>query len=76
MNKYIIATTEYFQSVGQSTTEWRKSLDLTKAICHIEIAEITMNNLEDNENITILTQDQAIELMATPEWQPINEELI
>jgi len=66
--KFVIAEVEFFQRLGFNTHYWRKSIDENKAICHLEYAEILVHNLENNEKVTILTTEEARELMSTNEW--------
>ena len=66
--KFVIADLEFFQKLGYNTKYWRKSVDGNKTICHLEYAEILVHDLENNENVTILTTEEARELMATSEW--------
>lgn len=65
---FVVSTVEFFESLGFNTKYWRKSLDESKTICHLEYAEILVHDLENNENVTILTTEEARELMATSEW--------
>ena len=65
---FVVSTVEFFESLGFNTRYWRKSLDESKTICHLEYAEILVHDLENNENVTILTTEEARELMATSEW--------
>ena len=66
--KFVIANVEFFERLGYSTKYWRKSLDESKTICHLEYAEILVYDLENNDDVTILTTEEARELMATSEW--------
>ena len=65
---FVVSTVEFFESLGFNTKYWRKSLDESKTICHLEYAEILVHDLENNENVTILTTEEARELMETSEW--------
>ena len=65
---FVVSTVEFFESLGFNTKYWRKSLDESKTICHLEYAEILVHDLENNENVSILTTEEARELMATSEW--------
>ena len=48
--KFCIATVDYWESVGFDTTNWRKSTDGLKAMCHDKFAR-TLVNIKDNENV-------------------------
>lgn len=52
--KFAIAPVTYWDSIGFDTTEWRKSLDGTKAICHLEYAEKLGANLHANPQVQII----------------------
>lgn len=70
--KFVIAEVDFFQRLGYNTKYWRKNKDESKTICHLEYAEILVHDLENNDNVNILTTEEARELMATNEW---NEEV-
>ena len=53
--KFSIATIEFWQSVGFDTTNWRKSIDGTKALVHDKFARVLVNL--DNENVITLDAD-------------------
>ena len=65
---FVVSTVEFFESLGFNTKYWRKSLDESKTICHLEYAEILVHDLENNENVDVLTTEEARDLMATSEW--------
>lgn len=66
--KFSIATVEFWQSVGFDTTNWRKSIDGTKALVHDKFARVLVDL--DNENVITLDVD-------SEEFkQIINEEFI
>ena len=73
--KFVIAEISFFERLGYNTKYWRKSVDGKKTICHLEYAEILVHDLENNENVTILTTEEARELMGTSEWTEIEEEV-
>ena len=66
--KFVISTVEFFESLGFNTKYWRKSLDESETICHLEYAEILVHDLENNDNVDVLTTEEARDLMATSEW--------
>ena len=52
---FSIATVEFWQSVGFDTTNWRKSIDGTKALVHDKFARVLVDL--DNENVITLDVD-------------------
>ena len=66
--KFVIADLDFFQRLGYNTKYWRKNKDESKTICHLEYAEILVHDLENNDNVDVLTTEEARELMATSEW--------
>ena len=53
--KFSIATVEFWQSVGFDTTNWRKSIDGTKALVHDKFARALVDL--NNENVVTLDVD-------------------
>jgi hypothetical protein len=68
--KFCIANTTFWQGHGFDTTKWRKSINETKAIVHIEYAKVLIPDIEMNGNVTIYNAP-SVELDAildSPEW--------
>ena len=53
--KFSIATVAFWQSVGFDTTNWRKSIDGTKALVHDKFASALVDL--NNENVITLDVD-------------------
>lgn len=77
--KFSIATVEFWQSIGFDTTNWRKSIDGTKALVHDKFASV----LTDLNNPNIITLDvdseefkQIIEEEFTEQVEEMNEDII
>lgn len=68
--KFCIATVTYWTEKGYNPSTWRKSVDGTKAMCHLEYGEILAKNLEDNPNVQIFdcASDEFQTLLASSEW--------
>lgn len=66
--KFVIADLEFFKKLGYNTKYWRKNKDESKAICHLEYAEILTHDLENNEKVKIVDTPEAQEIMVTDEW--------
>ena len=66
--KFVIANVEFFEKLGYSTKYWRKSVDGSRTICHLEYAEILAHDLDKNENVQIVDASEAQDIMATDEW--------
>ena len=66
--KFVIAEISFFERLGYNTKYWRKSVDVSKTICHLEYAEILAHDLEKNENVQIVDASEAQDIMATDEW--------
>lgn len=49
---FCIATIEYFNSLGFDTTDWRKSVDETKAIAHENFIKVLIPDIDSDVNIT------------------------
>lgn len=75
--KFCIANTSYWESIGYNPTHWRKSIDGTKALCHLQFAEVlSKKNIEDDSNIAVYDiQDEEFKrLLNSPEWTEEVEE--
>ena len=66
--KFVIAEISFFERLGYNTKYWRKSVDGTKTICHLEYAEILAHDLETNDKVQIVETSEAQDIMATNEW--------
>ena len=66
--KFVIAEISFFERLGYNTKYWRKSVDGSKTICHLEYAEILAHDLDKNENVQIVDASEAQDIMATEEW--------
>lgn len=51
--KFCIATVLYWQQHGFNTTDWRKSVDNTQALIHLEYAKLLVPNIEADSSVTI-----------------------
>lgn len=71
--KFVIAEVAFFERLGYNTKYWRKSIDRTKTICHLEYAEILANDLHNNPDVQIVDVTEAQDIMATEEWAPAEE---
>lgn len=69
--KFIISTIEYFNSIGFDTTNWRKSIDGTKAIAHENFVKVLIPNIESDVNLQVYTcPSQELEtLLNSSEWK-------
>lgn len=68
--KFCIANTSYWESIGYNPIHWRKSINGTKALCHLEYGEILAKGLESNENVQIydVIDEQFQSILASAEW--------
>ena len=66
--KFVIAEISFFEILGYNTKYWRKSVDGSKTICHLEYAEILAHDLHNNPNVQIVDASEAQDIMATNEW--------
>ena len=66
--KFVIAEISFFEILGYNTKYWRKSVDVSKTICHLEYAEILAHDLESNDKVQIVDAPEAQDIMATDEW--------
>ena len=73
--EFCIATIEYWQSIGFDCTNWRKSVDETKAMVHSEYAKVLVN-IRDNPNVEIYLYPsrEFTELLNSDEWTEKGEE--
>ena len=73
--EFCIATIEYWQSIGFDCTNWRKSVDETKAMVHSEYAKVLVN-IRDNPNVEIYLYPsrEFTELLNSDEWTEKDEE--
>ncbi len=74
--KFAIATVEFWQSVGFDTTKWRKSIDETLALVHLEYAKVLVDDIKNNENIKIYDahDTEFINLLKSEIWTEIEED--
>lgn len=68
--KFVIALVSYLESLGYDTSSLRKSADGSKAIVHMQYAEILAKNLDTNANVTIYDRvnPDFQALLASDEW--------
>ena len=68
--KFCIATLTYWESIGFDTTDWRKSIDGTKAIAHDRFIKILIPSYLSDPSITTLMcpSVELDALLASPEW--------
>ena len=66
--KFVIAEISFFERLGYNTKYWRKSVDVSKTICHLEYAEILAHDLHNNPKVQIVDASEAQDIMATEEW--------
>ena len=66
--KFVIAEISFFEILGYNTKYWRKSVDGSKTICHLEYAEILAHDLHNNPKVQIVDASEAQDIMATDEW--------
>ena len=73
--EFCIATVEYWQSVGFDRTNWRKSVDGTKAMVHSEYAKVLVD-VENNPNVEVYLSPsrEFTELLSSDEWTEKGEE--
>lgn len=66
-----VASVPFWESLGFSTTEWRKSLDGSHALCHLEYAQTLATHLEANPAVTVYdrTDPNFQALLNSPEWE-------
>ena len=68
--KFAIASIEFWQNAGFSVDSWRKSVDGTQALVHLEYAKILIPDAEANPNVTVYNSPSAefSELLASEVW--------
>lgn len=68
--KFVIAETNYLESGGFDTTDWRKSLDGTKSLGHIEWIRVLLPDVLTNANCTVYDaeSDEFQALLKGLEW--------
>ena len=73
--EFCIATIEYWESVGFDCTNWRKSVDGSKAMVHSEYAKVLVD-VENNPNVEIYLSPsrEFTELLNSDEWTEGEEE--
>ena len=69
--KFCIALISYWTEKGYNTQYWRKSIDGTKAMCHLEYGEILAKGLEDNPNVQVfdVIDEDFQALLNSSEWR-------
>ncbi len=74
--KFAIATVEFWRSVGFDTTKWRKSIDETLALVHLQYAKVLVDDIKNNENIEIYDAHDTkfINLLKSEIWTEIEED--
>ncbi len=74
--EFCIATVEFWEGAGFDCSDWRKSVDGTKAMVHAEYAGILVRNLKANPNVTVYKAPSAEfnALLNSTEWL-VEEEL-
>ena len=72
--KFVIANVEFFERLGYNTKYWRKSIDGTKAICHLEYAEILDNKIQEEPDVLVVDATEAQNIMNNEEWSSKEEE--
>jgi len=70
--RFCIAPLSYFNSLGFDTTHWRKSLDESLAICHVEFAL----TLADESMLDIYAHDdpEFLDIINGKDWVEQTEE--
>jgi hypothetical protein len=68
--KFVIGSVNYFTEHGFDTTDWRKSIDGTKIIVHLEYAQTLIPNVETDSNVSIYEcpSQELIDLLNNSEW--------
>lgn len=68
--KFCIATVQYFQEHGFDTADWRKSIDSTKAIVHMEYAQTLIPGVETDINVKVYEcpSIELTNLLNSSEW--------
>ena len=68
--KFAIALISFWQNAGFSVDSWRKSVDKTKALVHLEYAKVLVPDAETNPEVTIYTapSEEFSDLLNSEEW--------
>jgi hypothetical protein len=68
--KFGIATVEYLETAGFDCAGFRKSVDGTQAIAHLEYIKTLIPSTETDENVTIYTapSTELTTLLNSAEW--------
>ena len=72
---FCIAIIKYFESIGFDTTDWRKSVDGTKAIVHDRFIKILIPSYLTDKNITTYQYPSAEldNILNSEEWKVAEE---
>lgn len=68
--KFAIALISFWQNAGFNVDGWRKSVDKTKALVHLEYAKVLVPDAETNPEVTIYTapSEEFSDLLNSEEW--------
>lgn len=68
--KFAIALISFWQNAGFNVDSWRKSVDETKALVHLEYAKVLVPDAETNPEVTIYTapSEEFSDLLNSEEW--------
>lgn len=68
--EFCIGGTLLFQQHGFNTDTWRKSIDGTKVIVHLEYAKLLMPNIKNDSNVTIYfsPSEELDNILNSSEW--------
>lgn len=68
--KFAIALISFWQNAGFNVDSWRKSVDKTKALVHLEYAKVLVPDAETNPEVTIYTapSEEFSDLLNSEEW--------
>lgn len=77
--QFAVAATALWESKGFDVTDWRKSVDETQALVHLEFAEILVPNLKwyiSRGYVRVYNHDEETftELLSSPVWMPPDTE--
>lgn len=72
--RFCIANVEYFETVGFDTTDWRKSVDGTKAIVHYNYVKVLIPESDVNLTLYSYPSVELDTILNSPEWT--SEEVI
>lgn len=65
---FCIGLVEYFNSIGFDTTDWRKSVDGTKAIVHENFVKVLIPEGDANLTYYAYPSVELDDLLNSPEW--------